>query len=145
VGVADRSRSRVPQRLFNRVVLVLFRLRRGRLRFRGVPTLVLHTTGRRTGRPRRTPLLYLDVGDGTWAVVGSNGGDDRTPAWVHNLAARPDAEVEIGGARRAVHATVAADERRAVLWPRLVAAYADYDSYQRKTDRRIPVLVLTPT
>jgi deazaflavin-dependent oxidoreductase (nitroreductase family) len=142
--VVDRSRARVPQRLANRLVLVLFRLRRGRVRFRGVPTLVLHTTGRRTGRPRRTPLLYLDVGDGTWAIVGSNGGDDRTPAWVLNLAADADVEVEVGGARRAVHATVAPDDRRAQLWPRFVAAYGDYATYQARTDRQIPVVLLTP-
>jgi deazaflavin-dependent oxidoreductase (nitroreductase family) len=141
--VTDRSRAQWWQRRFNRALTALFRLRKGRLNFKGTPMAILHTTGRRSGKPRQTPVLYVDV-DGTIVVVGSNGGDDRTPAWVHNLVAQPDVEVELRGSRVPMRATVADDARRAELWPRAVAAYAEYAQYQEKTTRTIPLVLLTP-
>jgi deazaflavin-dependent oxidoreductase (nitroreductase family) len=89
-------------------------------------------------------LLYLDLGDGRVAVVGSNGGDDRTPAWVLNLQAAPDVEVELRGERHAYRAAVASPEERADMWPRAVAIYKSYDAYQARTMREIPLVVLTP-
>jgi deazaflavin-dependent oxidoreductase (nitroreductase family) len=139
--VADRSRARGWQRLLNRGITGLFRLRKGRLHFQGTPMVILHTTGRRSGRPRQTPLLYLEV-DGAIVVVGSNGGDDRTPAWVHNLEAQPDVEVELRGRRQPMRAAIADDARRAELWPRAVAAYPQYAKYQEKTTRTIPLVLL---
>ena len=91
--VDRRSATRWQQR-FNRFFVWLFRRRRGRLAFRKVPSLVLHTVGRRSGRPRQTPLLYIPMGDGRLALVASNGGDDRTPAWCLNLMTNPDVEAE---------------------------------------------------
>jgi deazaflavin-dependent oxidoreductase (nitroreductase family) len=140
--VVDRSRASWWQRRFNRGLSALFRLRKGRLTFKGTPMVILHTTGRRSGKPRQTPLLYLDV-DGTVVVVASNGGDDRTPAWVHNLVAQPDVEVELRGARVPMRAAIADDARRAELWPRAVAAYPQYAEYQEKTTRTIPLVLLT--
>jgi deazaflavin-dependent oxidoreductase (nitroreductase family) len=142
-SVSDRSRARRWQNLLNRGLTALFRLRKGRLAFKGAPLAILHTTGRRSGTPRQTPLLYLDL-DGAIAVVGSNGGDDRTPAWVHNVVARPDVEVELRGARIPMRAQVADDARRAELWPRAVAAYPQYGKYQDQTERTIPLVLLTP-
>ena len=133
------------QKSFNGFFVWLFRKRKGRLAFRGAPTLILHTVGRKTGEPRETPLLYLDLGDGRLAVVGSNGGDDRTPAWVLNLAAKPAVEAELrGGTRVPYSAGIADAAERAELWPRLVEMYKSYASYQTKTDREIPVIVLAP-
>ncbi len=133
------------QKRFNGFFVWLFRKRKGRLAFRGAPTLILHTVGRKTGEPRETPLLYLDLGDERLAIVGSNGGDDRTPAWVLNLAADPAVEAELrGGNRVAYRASIADATERAALWPRAVEMYKSYASYQTKTDREIPVIVLAP-
>ena len=141
--MVDRQRAGF-NKVFNRFFVKVFRFRKGRLAFRGAPLLILHTIGRRTGRPRQTPLLYLDLGDGRVAVVGSNGGDDRTPAWVLNLQAAPDVEVERRGERNAYRAVIASPDQRADMWPRAVAIYKSYDAYQARTTREIPLVVLTP-
>ncbi len=119
-------------------------MRKGRLAFKGAPSLILHTTGRRSGQPRQTPLLYVDLADGRAAVVASNGGDDHTPAWALNLQANPEVEADIRGERVAYVAAVATAEQRVELWPKAVAMYKAYDSYQAKTEREIPIVVLTP-
>jgi len=142
--MADRRRAATFQKVFNRFFVWMFRVRKGRLAFKGAPSLILHTTGRRSGQPRQTPLLYLDLGDGRVAVVASNGGDDRTPAWVHNLQAEAGVEADVGGRRVAYSAAIAAAEERAELWPKAVAMYGSYDSYQAKTEREIPIVVLSP-
>ena len=72
------------------------------------------------------------------------GGTPKHPAWVHNLRAAPDTEVEVGRERRAVRARVADPEERARLWPRLVAAYPAFANYQARTEREIPVVILSP-
>lgn len=110
----------------------------------GFRFLLLETVGRRTGALRKTPLLYLEDG-GRFVVIGSNAGDDRTPAWWLNLQARPEAAVRVGRRRARVTARAASAEERAELWPRLVAAYRWYDVYQHRTAREIPVVVLEPT
>ncbi len=142
--MVDRRKSAAFQKRFNRFFVWLFGVRKGRLSFRGAPSLVLHTVGRRSGAPRLTPLLYLDVGDGRLAVVASNGGDDRTPAWAHNLLAHAEVEADVKGERRAYDAAIATPEERADLWPRAVAMYKSFADYQAKTDREIPMVVLTP-
>lgn len=142
--MADRARVAWVNRWVNRVLVPLFRARKGRLSFRGNPLCIVHTTGAKTGQPRQTPLLCVDIGDHQLALVGSNGGDDKTPAWVHNIRAHPDVEVEIAGERRSMAAAVADAETRARLWPIVVEKYPSYANYQRKTDRQIPLIVLTP-
>jgi len=87
--------------------------------------------------------LYLPDGENL-IIVASKGGYPKHPAWYHNLTAAPDTEVELKGERRLVHADTADPAQRAVLWPRLVAAYSDYAVYQQSTDREIPVVVLKP-
>lgn len=141
--MADRSKQAWINKSFNRFFNWWFRRRRGKVAFRGAPCLILHTTGARTGQPRQTPLLYLRVDDHQLAVVASNGGDDKTPAWVHNLRKQPTVEVEVDGRRLPMSASVAPDGLRTELWPRLVAMYRSYASYQAKTDRQIPVIILT--
>ena len=101
--------------------------------------------GRRSGKARVSPVLYLEDGD-RLVIVASKGGTDKNPAWYHNLIAAPDTEVEIGRERRRVRARRATEEERSALWPRLSAMYPQYDDYQRQaqTDRVIPVIVLEP-
>ena len=124
----------------------VYRLSGGRIggRFRqGAPVLLLTTTGRKSGRPRTAPLLYLEDGENL-VVVASKGGMSQHPVWYLNLEANPDVEVEIGTSRRRLRARRASDEEKAKLWPRLVAMYRDYDDYQARTDRSIPVVILGP-
>jgi deazaflavin-dependent oxidoreductase (nitroreductase family) len=105
--------------------------------------LLLTTTGRKSGRPRTAPLLYMADGE-NFVVVGSNGGNANHPAWVHNLRAHPEADVQAGSRHLRVTAREAQGEERARLWPKLVETYRDYASYQKETEREIPVVVLTP-
>jgi deazaflavin-dependent oxidoreductase (nitroreductase family) len=122
----------------------LFRLTRGLVggRFGPVRILLLHHVGRRTGRARVTPLLYVPEGDG-YVIVASKGGSDKHPAWYHNLMAAPDTEVEVpGGKRVAVRARVATADERPELWRRLDRMWPPYRSYRSYTDREIPLIIL---
>lgn len=110
---------------------------------RGVPVLLLTTTGRKTKQRRTTPLLYLDDG-GRYVVVGSQGGLPKDPLWLSNLGADPEVEVQVGPLRQPMRARVASAEERAALWPRLVAHYRDFATYQAWTERVIPVVLLEP-
>jgi deazaflavin-dependent oxidoreductase (nitroreductase family) len=110
----------------------------------GMPVVVLHTTGRRSGEPRRTMLTAPVVDGDTVVLVASYGGDDRHPAWYLNLTANPDVEVELHGATRPMRARTATAEEKAAYWPRITKAYRGYAAYQRRTDRDIPVVLLTP-
>ena len=107
------------------------------------PVLLLETVGRRSGAPRRTPLLYLADGLDL-VVIAANAGHPRHPDWWLNLAAAPRATVQIGAARRPVIATEVDGPRRAELWRRFAAMYDGLDAYQRQATRRFPVVVLSP-
>jgi deazaflavin-dependent oxidoreductase (nitroreductase family) len=111
--------------------------------FRGMSFLLLTTTGRKTGRSRTSPLLYMAEGD-AYVVVGSNGGNPKHPAWVHNLRAKPEAGVQIGSRHLHVTAREANDEERSRIWPKLVGLYHDYEKYQKGTTRKIPLVILEP-
>ena len=106
--------------------------------------LVLRTTGRRSGQPRRTPLSYTQDGD-TYVVIASDGGSPRDPDWYLNLQADPDADVEVGGRHSHVRAETVSGDERDRLWRRAVQSYGGYAGYQARTDREIPVVRLTPT
>lgn len=123
----------------------LFRATDGRVggRLLGGLVLLLVSTGRRTGQRRTTPLLYLPNGD-RYVVVASNGGAAKHPVWWLNLEAQPEATVEVGGRGTRVRAREAEGEERARLWKSLVRMYPPYENYQKRTDRRIPVVVLEP-
>jgi deazaflavin-dependent oxidoreductase (nitroreductase family) len=121
----------------------------------GVPTLLLTTTGRRTGQRRTHALVYAREGD-RYLVVASNGGDDRPPAWLLNVQADPHVEVQVGRRRFAAVAHVAGPDERPRLWEAVNrnnrglaplvhrGARGRYDVYQRHTDREIAVVVCTP-
>ncbi|MGC7102408.1 nitroreductase family deazaflavin-dependent oxidoreductase [Amycolatopsis lurida] len=109
----------------------------------GVYTLVLATTGRRTGIPRRTCLIYGRSGE-DFVVVASKGGADEDPAWFKNLLADPSVGVQVGDRRFTARARVASPAEREALWPRMVGIFPLYDEYARKTEREIPIVLLTP-
>jgi len=123
-----------------------YRLTGGRLGgtfLRGAPICLVTTTGKRSGQPRTVALLYLPDGDDV-VLVASKGGMSKSPAWYHNMVARPEVLVQIGSATRRMRARRASDAEKAALWPRLVAMYRDYDDYQARTTRNIPVMLLSP-
>ncbi|MFL6127961.1 MAG: nitroreductase family deazaflavin-dependent oxidoreductase [Mycobacteriales bacterium] len=110
----------------------------------GVPTLLLTTRGRKSGLLRRTALIYGRDGD-SYVVVASQGGLPEHPAWYLNLDADPRVHVQVGSEELDARARTATGEERARLWRDMAAVWPAYDDYQRKTDREIPVVVLTPT
>jgi deazaflavin-dependent oxidoreductase (nitroreductase family) len=136
----------VAIRLMSAANTWVFRATGGRLggKFRGgAPVLLLTTTGRKTGQPRTSPLLYLRSGN-DYVIVGSKGGMSHNPLWVGNLDAHPDAEIEVGTEKMKVRARRASDAEKARVWPALVKMYPDYDTYQARTERNIPVIFLSP-
>lgn len=111
--------------------------------WQGTTTLLLTTAGRRSGEPRTAPLIYQRYGD-AYLVVASKGGADAHPAWYLNLQADPDVTVQVRGDRFAARARTAGREEKPDMWRVMAAAWPQYDQYQRKTDRDIPVVVLEP-
>ena len=123
----------------------IYRATGGRVgaRLAGLDMLLLTTTGRKSGEPRTQPLACFPEGE-DWIVVASNNGQDKHPAWFLNLQAKPEARMQIGRIDRAVQAHVAEGEERDRLWPWLKERNPAYAGYERKTERRIPVVVLRP-
>jgi deazaflavin-dependent oxidoreductase (nitroreductase family) len=121
----------------------LYRVSGGKLggTLRGAPVLLLTTTGRKSGKARTSPLLYLREGDDVF-VVASKGGFATHPAWYQNLSAKPETQVQIGSEVSARHAHTLSEAEKAAVWPKLVAMYPDYQMYQDRTDRSIPVVRL---
>jgi F420H(2)-dependent quinone reductase len=107
-----------------------------------VRTLHLNTVGRKSGKPRRTPLYFVDDGEDL-AVITSNAGRDHQPGWWLNLQAAPDAEVEVGKERRDVTARAATPAEFERLWPRFVAGLRNYEAYRRRTDRELVIVMLS--
>lgn len=110
---------------------------------RGVYTLLLTTRGRRSGKLRRTPLIYGRDGD-AYVVVASSGGGPEHPGWYHNLVAQPQVDVQVAADTFTANARAAASDERARLWGMMASIWPDYDRYQRRTEREIPVVVLEP-
>ena len=108
-----------------------------------VPTLMLTTTGVKTGQPRTTPLATMPEGDDVFYVVGSNFGTEKHPAWSGNLIATPKARVVYAGQTMQVDAQLLSDEEKAAIWPRLTKVWPIYDTYVTKTDRNLRVFRLT--
>ncbi|TME45655.1 MAG: nitroreductase family deazaflavin-dependent oxidoreductase [Chloroflexi bacterium] len=108
---------------------------------RGAPVLILTTTGRRSGETRSTPLIYGRSGD-DYLVVGSKGGAPTPPAWYLNLQANPDVSVQVKADRFAARARTASKQEKPELWKIMTSIWPDYDEYQTKTEREIPVIIL---
>jgi deazaflavin-dependent oxidoreductase (nitroreductase family) len=110
----------------------------------GVPTLLLTTTGRRSGEARTSPLIFARDGD-DYLVVASMGGAPKHPSWYLNLTENPDAEIQVKGDHIPVTARTASDDEKPRLWKIVTEAWPNYDVYQTRTDRVIPVVVLSPS
>lgn len=109
----------------------------------GVYTLLLTTIGRRSGNPYTTPLIYRQDGS-QYVVIASKGGADTHPDWYHNLEANAEVEIQVGSeVMPATAQTVSGDDRRS-LWDKMAEVWPEYDEYASKTDRELPVVVLTP-
>ncbi len=109
----------------------------------GKPVILLTTIGAKTGKVRKTPLMRVEH-DGEYAIVASLGGAPKHPVWYHNVKAHPQVELQDGTVTKDYEAREVVGDDKAVWWERAVAAWPDYANYQKKTDRQIPVFVLTP-
>ncbi len=109
--------------------------------WRGVPTLILTTLGRRSKKPRRLALIYGKDGD-RYVIVASKGGAPEHPDWYLNILAHPEVQVQVMADRFRAMARPATAEERAALWPKMAEIWPDYNAYQEKTDRQIPLILL---
>lgn len=109
----------------------------------GVRVLVIATTGRKTGQARRNCLIYGTSGD-DFVVVASKAGEDNDPAWFKNLVANPSVGVQVGPRRFTAQARAATADEREPLWDRMAKIFPLYDEYKEKTEREIPIVLLTP-
>ncbi len=110
--------------------------------WRGTTILLLTTEGRKSGEPRTTPLIHRTDGD-RWVIVASKGGWPENPAWYENLTVNPEAEIEVRGEQVPVRASTAEGDERARLWSLMSEVWPAYDEYQARTDREIPIVVLS--
>ena len=108
-----------------------------------LPTLLLTTTGRKTGEPRALPLIYGTVGD-SYVVIASKGGMPSHPIWYLNLEAHPECELQVGAKRLTARARVVEGEERERIWNQMVEVYPPYVDYKKATERIIPVVVRDP-
>jgi deazaflavin-dependent oxidoreductase (nitroreductase family) len=106
------------------------------------PMLLLDHVGARSGKRRTSPVGYLRVGEDL-VIVASKGGHARNPGWFHNLRAHPDTTIQVGRMRLAVHARVATPREHERMWPKVVELYAGYATYQSRTAREIPLVILS--
>jgi F420H(2)-dependent quinone reductase len=107
------------------------------------PIVLLDHVGAKSGTKRTAPLVYGEDGENL-VLVASKGGYPKHPAWFHNLKANPDTTVQLGSRRYAVHAREAEGEEYERLWKLMVGVYGGYENYRRRTERRIPLIVLEP-
>jgi deazaflavin-dependent oxidoreductase (nitroreductase family) len=108
---------------------------------KGTTILLLTTRGRKSGTERTTPLIFRPHGD-DYLIVASRGGTDAPPGWYVNLQAEPEVQVQVRGDVFRAHARDATPEEKPEMWRKMAAAWPDYDDYQQKTERVIPVVVL---
>ena len=111
---------------------------------RGMPVLLLTTVGRKTGKQRVTPVMYIRDGD-NYVITASNMGADKHPSWFVNLQANPQATIEVGNMTRSVMAHQANPEEKKRLWAQLVERAPFFEGYKKKTTRDIPMVILQPT
>ena len=129
---------------WNDKIIAEFRANGGKVggNFEGAPLLLLHSTGAKSGQERVNPMMYQRVDDG-WAVFASYAGMDVNPAWYHNLRANPETSIEVGTGTVEVTARELSAEEREPVWEQQKATYPGFADYEVKTDRVIPVMLLT--
>lgn len=115
----------------------------GSVDLNGRAIIVLTSVGAKTGRLRKTPLMRVEH-DGEYLAVGSLGGAPKNPVWVYNVRKNPHVELQDGAEKRDYLARELADDERALWWERAVATFPNYAGYQRRTERTIPLFLLTP-
>lgn len=113
-------------------------------RLLGMTSVELHTTGRRSGKRRSVMLTSPISGPDRVVLIASKGGDDRHPDWYRNLVDQPEVELTIDGETTPWRARTATPEEKAALWPEITSTYKGYASYQKRTDRDIPVVICEP-
>jgi deazaflavin-dependent oxidoreductase (nitroreductase family) len=126
--------------------VAVFRVSKGRLMNKfigGYPVCIVTTTGAKSGKTRRIALIHLPHGDNK-LLVASQGGMNRNPVWYHNIVAHPDVLILVHGAEKAYKARQIIDQEKRDLWPHLLSMYPDFDEYQARTDRNIPVFSCEP-
>jgi deazaflavin-dependent oxidoreductase (nitroreductase family) len=129
---------------FNQDIIDQFRANNGTMVegiFKGAPLLLLHTTGARSGQSRVNPLAYTRDGD-RYVIIASKGGAPTSPDWFHNVVANPEVTIEVGPERFSARARVAEDPERDRLYAAQAALMPGFAEYEKKTTRRIPVVVL---
>jgi deazaflavin-dependent oxidoreductase (nitroreductase family) len=131
---------------FNQQVIDEFRANDGAVggMFEGMPILLLHHRGAKSGVERVSPVAYLEDGDG-YAIIASKAGAPTNPAWYHNLKANPGAEIEVGDRTISVTATEASREERDRIYAEMASRRPQFAEYEKQTDRLIPVVLLTPS
>lgn len=129
---------------FNRGIIEEFRANGGKVGgpFEGAPMILVTHTGAKSGIRRTTPLVHLEHGD-DHVIIASKGGAPESPAWFHNLVANPEVEVEVGTDRFTATARVAGEPERTELYALMAERMPNFAEYQAKTDRVIPVVVLS--
>jgi deazaflavin-dependent oxidoreductase (nitroreductase family) len=149
--VAEIKASQVPtirffMRWATRLQVAVFRMSKGRLMNKfigGYPVCVVDTHGAKSGKLRRVALIHLPHGDNK-LMVASQGGMPGNPAWYYNVIAHPDIRIMVDGQEKPYRARQVSDEEKAALWPHLLSLYPDFDEYQARTDRNIPVFSCEP-
>ena len=123
----------------------VFRMTKGRLMntFLGGPVCLVTMTGAKSGKTRRLPLIHIAHGENK-LLVASSGGMPKNPVWYYNIVAHPEIQIMADGKERTYRARQVSDEEKAELWPVLLAVYPDFDEYQARTDRNIPVFSCEP-
>jgi deazaflavin-dependent oxidoreductase (nitroreductase family) len=130
---------------FNKQIIDEFRANAGKVGgpFEGVPLVLLHTTGAKSGRERVNPVMYRPA-DGAYAVFGSKGGAPTNPDWYHNLLVHPEATIEVGAKTIPVRARIVTGDERDAIWIPHKTENPGFAHYEEKTSRLIPVILLEP-
>ena len=141
---SELQSGKVSRTDFNAHTIAAFRRNHGKVggNFEGAPLLLLHTTGKRSGKHRINPMMFLKDGE-RYLVFASKGGADTNPDWYHNLKAHPDVQIEVGDEIIDVHAEEIIDRERDRLFERQATLFPAFAGYQRRTKRTIPVVALT--
>ena len=129
----------------SRLNVIVYKLTGGRVmgKLSGRPIMLVTMKGARSGKDRTIPLMYIPYKDGV-ILVASQGGAPKSPVWYNNLIANPDIVVQYGSKKMYLRARQVGDAEKAAVWPICVEHYREYDDYQKRTDRNIPVFVCEP-
>ena len=127
--------------------VAVFRATKGRMMNKfigGYPVCIVTTKGAKSGKTRRIALIHLPQGDDNKLLVASQGGMPKNPVWYYNVKTNPEIQIMVGGEEKTYLARQVSDEEKAQLWPHLLSLYPDFDEYQARTDRNIPVFMCEP-